>query len=208
MRYRVLAAGLMLFGTATSAQAAWDDFDPVLHTGPTLEFGYSVGGDDLNRPDLTAKHTNITGTYYAGEGLSADVGMIELLGDSGFGLKQELGAWLQIPFSSSSQDTQLSQSADTLTFDHGIANALFFYHWDIYAIGGGITYQPHVQMQGGKVGDGTLSDFENAHGWIAMFQYQAISFRYTHVQYQVKHQPTVPPVSGDNFGIYFTYQFF
>ncbi|HEY4128967.1 MAG TPA: hypothetical protein VGN70_13040, partial [Gammaproteobacteria bacterium] len=70
------------------------------------------------------------------------------------------------------------------------------------AIGAGSVLQTDVTAMGGKVWDGTFDDFENAHGWLLMFQYRTISIRYTHIQYRVKHAVGTPPVNADNVGIY------
>lgn len=205
MRIRAWTWGLLLLAVAASARADWYTPPDTLDTGPTLDFGYSVGGDDLNQPPYTGSQ-QIDGHYNAGEGLSVGGGMLELFGgDSGFGLKQELGAWLQIPFTTGGGGN-VQQPSKSMNFDHSYLNLLGFYHFGQYAVGTGSTYQTHVQLVDGAVGGGTLSDFENAHGWILMFQTGAFSFRYTRISYKLRFAPS--SLDGSNLGLYVTYQFF
>jgi hypothetical protein len=195
MRYKILLVTLALMLFVDCARA--DGAPTVLHTSLTFDFGFSWGGQNLNRRDFAGEH--LVGTYRAGEGVSAGLGMVESFGhDSGFGLKQEVGAWVQYPLGD--QDV----TSVEMVFIHSYINGLAFYHWDNWALGGGLTYQTHVQNQSGSH---TLSDEKNALGWILMCQYRLFSVRYTHIEYQVKNDATDPPLSGSNVGIYLSYPF-
>lgn len=210
MRHGLLGIGLLLLSAAPAAHAHWYDPPATLHTGPTLDLGYSFGGDDLDRPDLIAGHKDISGAAYAGEGLSAGIGMLEWFGqDWGLGMKQEVGIFEHISGDGGSWDgSQPDYTKDSIGFQHSYFNFLVFIHSDTLAFGGGSVLQTDVQEMGGKVWDGTFADFENAHGWLLMFQYRALSIRYTHIQYRVKHVASSPPVDGNNVGIYLSWQFF
>jgi hypothetical protein len=190
-------AVLSLVATLTAHADALDSRSP-LRSGPTVDVGFSWGGQNLNRPDFAGNH--VIGTYRAGEGVSAGVGMVELFGgDSGFGLKQELGAWVQYPLGD--QDV----TSVEMVFFHAYFNALAFYHRGDWAVGGGATYQGHVQNQDG--GGSVLSDEKNALGLILMCQYRMFSLRYTRIQYHVKNIAPSPALSGSNVGIYLNYPF-
>ena len=198
MHRGLICAASLLLAVSLTAHAEQPDFQTPLHTGLTLDLGFSWGGQNLNRPDFSGNH--VIGTYRAGEGVSGGVGMVELFGrDSGFGLKQELGVWVQYPLGD--QDVT---SVETVFF-HAYVNALAFYHWGDWALGVGPTYQFHIQNQDG--GGSVLSDERNALGWILMCQYKMFSLRYTQIQYHVKNISPSPPLSGSNVGIYLDYQF-
>ena len=209
MRRLARSLGYILFAVSIGARADFIASPADLHTGFTVDAGYSIGGEDLNRKDLNAGR-DIQGHYLSGEGVSLGLGAVEMLGDSGFGLKQELGAWIQLPLSTTPAFTQpgLQDPAKSLVFLHSYGNALAFYRWQDFAVGAGAAYQTHVQTQDGKVGVGTLQDFEDAHGWILMLQYGALGLRYTHISYKVKHDPAIPALDGSNVGITISYQFY
>ena len=146
------------------------------------------------------------GTYLAGEGFSAGVGMVEMFGDSGFGLKQELGYWFQDPFLSdpSSDSAPYTPSRKDLNFQHTFGNVLALYQWGNESVGVGSTYQTYLELSGSDPNE-VLSDFENAHGWIVQWQMGGLALRFTHIQYRVKNSNIT--LDGSNLGIYLTRQF-
>ena len=202
MHHRLTAIGLLLLSATTAAHADGTE-PPALHTGPTLDLGYTLGGENLDRPDLAKDHTGDR-TYLAGEGFSTGVGMVELFGDSGFGLKQELGFWFQDPFIADLFGGSTPSRSD-LYFQHTFGNVLALYQWGDESVGVGSTYQTYLELSGSGTGNNVLSDFENAHGWMVQWQKGLVTFRFTHIQYRVKNSNIT--LDGSNLGLYLTLQF-
>jgi hypothetical protein len=198
-----LIVGLVACCTCGTARA---DFLPhtidSLQTAPVVQLAYTFGGENLNRDSLAKKDSGGT-TYLSGEGLAADVGMLELFGDSGFGMKQELGYWVEDPLIEHIFDSQVV-SDSTLYFDHPYANALLLYHRGDAAVATGVTYHAYVRLTGtGQADNQVDTPFRNAFGWIIQYQFKCVTLRFTEIRFTTRDGKTT--ISGSNVGLFLTY---
>lgn len=206
MRHHALALGLTLLCACSTARADWlpGPHPAPLHTGPTVDFAFTFGGENLNRDSLAKDDPGGT-SYYSGEGISLGLGMVERLGDSGFALKQEGGYWFQDNLISDAFGTSIPSDTD-LTFGHIFVDGLVLYHWDdessMSSVGIGMGYFSKAYLTGtGRGGNDVNTDFQNTPAFIIQYQTGCVAFRYTGVRYRVKGNNAVS-ISGSNIGIY------
>jgi hypothetical protein len=189
----------------------------ALHTGPILDIGISSGGDDLAKSALAGKYAGGDG-FTAGGGLTLGVGVVELLGDSPFGLKQELSYTHNDNCDYGglySTNNQCSISGPYgYNFDHINVAALLLVdlsHWSsapwTWSLGLGGTYviNPNFQVTDTNYHFLQQSDFRNAHGWIAQVRVGALVLRYTHVHYVP--QGSGQTIDGSNYALMLDFQF-
>lgn len=171
-----------LFAAATSPASASE-----LRT--LIKGGYDFGGDTLQNvqfQDGTTESIKANDGFYIGGGVAfiPDIANFET---------QLTVAW---------KYTGVSASNGNIAFTRFPIEALVFYDWDFFRVGGGLTYHLNPKLKRTGVVAGGSVDFSSRVGAIAQVDYRitenvAVGLRYTAITYTTAGRD----VRGDGFGV-------
>ena len=176
------AAFALLLAIASSATSA-SEFRAL------IKGGYDFGGDTLQNvqfQDGTTESIKANDGFYVGGGIAfiPDIANFET---------QLTIAW---------KYTGVTASNGDITFTRFPIEALVFYNWDYFRLGGGLTYHLNPKLKRTGVVAGGSIDFSSRVGAIAQLDYRitenvAVGVRYTAITYTGGGRD----IRGDGFGV-------
>jgi Outer membrane protein beta-barrel domain len=185
---RAACAGAVLL-SGTVAQAA--------DVRPFVRAGIDGGGDTL-----------VTVVFVGGdtESIKANEGVY---GAGGVSIRSD-GSDLEVELSLGYKFDRVSASNGNVDWEMWPLDALVFYRFPKFRLGGGLTYHINPRLNGSGVAGGLNLDFDNAFGVVLQGEYlitpnMAVGARYTDVKYEVKGGGASAKSGG--LGAVFTYRF-
>jgi hypothetical protein len=188
-RFVRLFAVLVLTAAAGASQA--------LDISPVIKGGYDTGGDTLINVIFTDGSTE---SIKANEGFYFGGG-VSILNDDG-----TLEAELTVAYKAEI----INASNGKLKFTRIPLEALGFYRWPKFRLGGGLTYHMDASLDGSGVASPVNRNYDDAAGFVLQGDYLvnqkfSIGLRYTSIEY--KQTNTGAKFKGDGVGFTVGYRF-
>lgn len=177
--------GLIVFAVSLAASGAAS----ASELRALVKAGYDFGGDTLQNvqfQDGTTESIKANDGFYVGGGIAF------IPGNTNFETQLTL-AW---------KYTGVTASNGDISFTRFPVEALAFYNWDYFRVGGGLTYHLNPKLKRTGAVTGGSVDFSSRVGAVAQVDYRitenvAVGLRYTAITYTSSGRD----IRGDGFGV-------
>jgi hypothetical protein len=189
---KALARVVCMIGLASAASAS-----QALDVRPLVKGGFDFGGDTI----VTARFTDgSTRSIKANQGFYVGGGA-SVLNDDGT---------LEAELSLSYKMGLISANNGDLKFTRLPLEALGFYRWTHFRLGGGLTYHINPRLEGSGVASNVTHSFDNAAGFVLQGDYLftpkfSVGARYTNIKYKQTNPSAT--FKGDGVGVTIGYRF-